>query len=191
MTTVTNSNTNTFAQTTTSTTTNSGDNTMTTSTITTGSIVNYKNEEFIVVGFSSNGRLQLSTLEGVKRSGTPGVDKVNYVRSLPVEEYNGVSYIYNSQSDTLCTKAGLAFENRDNPQRKLVVELFNSVVKTAPVVEITPETLSVPSSLSTLSTSMGDIVNNSSISGQSNAACSTVIVGGRRTSSSPFIPCAE
>ena len=92
-----------------------------------GSVISYKDEYYIVKGFSKNKALQLVDKNGVSKPGTPQINKVKFIKQLPIRTYNNTDYIYDSKNDRLLTKKGEVWKV-DNSERQKIVSLFTETV---------------------------------------------------------------
>ena len=90
-----------------------------------GSVVTYKNDYYIVKKVNEKANnVQLINKNGDSLPGTPGIDKVQFVKQLPVTEFNGVEYIYDEKNDRLYTENGEKWKYKADPTR---VKIISSV----------------------------------------------------------------
>ena len=87
-----------------------------------GSVVKYNNNYYVVKEVNEKANnVQLINKDGKNLPGTPGIDKVQFVKQLPVTEFNGVEYAYDTKNDRLYTENGEVWKLKSDPTRAKII----------------------------------------------------------------------
>ena len=87
-----------------------------------GSVVKYQSNYYVVkkVNETAN-NVQLINKNGDSLPGTPGIDKVQFVKQLPIIKFNGVEYIYDEKNDRLYTQNGEKWKDKKDSTRAKII----------------------------------------------------------------------
>jgi alkylated DNA repair dioxygenase AlkB len=71
-----------------------------------GDVVEYKGSNYILWNINAAGKAQLTKMDGTKFSGTPEMDKLSYIESLPKVEFNNKMFVVNSEDRIFSLSTG-------------------------------------------------------------------------------------
>lgn len=95
-----------------------------------GSVVKYKDKQWIVWNVTDKGKAQLISSDGTKFSGTPNVENVSPVGYYTTTVFNGTDYVVTSKEKIYSLATGsLVYENKDNSTKMQKERIINQIME--------------------------------------------------------------
>jgi len=103
-----------------------------------GDVVSYNEKPYLLWNINAAGKAQLTDPDGTKFSGTPEMNKLSYVKTLPKVEFNNKMFVVDSKNRIFSLSSGNEVYKKAAERSKILDKLKSSTTQPSTTTDVEP-----------------------------------------------------
>jgi hypothetical protein len=104
-----------------------------------GDVVSYNEKPYLLWNINAAGKAQLTDPDGTKFTGTPNIDKLGYIKTLPKVEFNNKMFVVDSKNKIFSLSTGNEVYKKAAERSQILDKLKSSTTQPSTTTDVEPD----------------------------------------------------